>query len=156
MVCCCRVEVCFVQFDLVYQDVLVSVMINCIMCDGKKNFVSCIFYGVCCLVQECIGQELLKVFKQVYDNVKFCVEVCSCCVGGLIYQVFVEVGFCCQQSLILCWMISVVDGCFECIVIECFVGEIMDVVQGCGGVIKKKDDVECMVEVNCVYVYYCW
>ena len=40
-----RAEVRPVQPDLVYQDVLVSAMINRIMRDGKKNLASRIFYG---------------------------------------------------------------------------------------------------------------
>jgi len=77
-----RAEVRPVQPDLVYQDVLVSAMINRIMRDGKKNLASRIFYGACRLVQERTGQEPLKVFKQAYDNVKPRVEVRSRRVGA--------------------------------------------------------------------------
>ncbi|SEI83417.1 SSU ribosomal protein S7P [Deinococcus reticulitermitis] len=151
-----RAEVRPVQPDLVYQDVLVSAIINRIMRDGKKNLASRIFYGACRLVQERTGQEPLKVFKQAYDNVKPRVEVRSRRVGGSTYQVPVEVGPRRQQSLTLRWMITAVDGRPERTAIERLAGEIMDAAQGRGGAIKKKDDVERMAEANRAYAHYRW
>ncbi|MGX9687937.1 30S ribosomal protein S7 [Deinococcus wulumuqiensis] len=151
-----RAEVRPVQPDLVYQDVLVSAMINRIMRDGKKNLASRIFYGACRLVQERTGQEPLKVFKQAYDNVKPRVEVRSRRVGGSTYQVPVEVGVRRQQSLTLRWMITAVDSRPERTAIERLAGEIMDAAQGRGGAIKKKDDVERMAEANRAYAHYRW
>ena len=151
-----RAEVRPVQPDLVYQDVLVSAMINRIMRDGKKNLASRIFYGACRLVQERTGQEPLKVFKQAYDNVKPRVEVRSRRVGGSTYQVPVEVGVRRQQSLTLRWMINAVDSRPERTAIERLAGEIMDAAQGRGGAIKKKDDVERMAEANRAYAHYRW
>lgn len=145
-----------VQPDLVYQDVLVSAMINRIMEDGKKNLASRIFYGACRLVQERTGQEPLKVFKQAYDNIKPRVEVRSRRVGGSTYQVPVEVSVRRQQSLTLRWMMSAIDSRPERTAIERLAGEIMDAAQGRGGAIKKKDDVERMAEANRAYAHYKW
>lgn len=151
-----RAEVRPIQPDLVYQDVLVSAMINRIMRDGKKNLASRIFYGACRLVQERTGQEPLKVFKQAYDNVKPRVEVRSRRVGGSTYQVPVEVSVRRQQSLTLRWMLGAVEGRPERTAIERLAGEIMDAAQGRGGSIKKKDDVERMAEANRAYAHYRW
>lgn len=151
-----RAEVRPIQPDLVYQDVLVSAMINRIMRDGKKNLASRIFYGACRLVQERTGQEPLKVFKQAFDNVKPRVEVRSRRVGGSTYQVPVEVSVRRQQSLTLRWMLGAVEGRPERTAIERLAGEIMDAAQGRGGAIKKKDDVERMAEANRAYAHYRW
>ena len=151
-----RAEVRPIQPDLVYQDVLVSAMINRIMIDGKKNLASRIFYGACRLVQERTGQEPLKVFRQAFDNVKPRVEVRSRRVGGSTYQVPVEVSVRRQQSLTLRWMMSAVEGRPERTAIERLAGEIMDAAQGRGGSIKKKDDVERMAEANRAYAHYRW
>ena len=142
--------------DLVYQDVLVSSMINRIMQDGKKNIASRIFYGACRLVQERTGQEPLKVFKQAYDNIKPRVEVRSRRVGGSTYQVPVEVTTRRSQSLTLRWMIAAADSRPERTAMERIAGEIMDAAQGRGGAIKKKDDVERMAEANRAYAHYRW
>jgi small subunit ribosomal protein S7 len=151
-----RAEVRPIQPDLVYQDVLVSAMINRIMEDGKKNLASRIFYGACRLVQERTGQEPLKVFKQAFDNIKPRVEVRSRRVGGSTYQVPVEVSARRQQSLTLRWMLAAVDGRPERTAIERLAGEIMDAAQGRGGSIKKKDDIERMAEANRAYAHYRW
>jgi len=151
-----QAEVRPIQPDLVYQDVLVSAIINRIMEDGKKNLASRIFYGACRLVQERTGQEPLKVFKQAFDNIKPRVEVRSRRVGGSTYQVPVEVSVRRQQSLTLRWMISAVDGRPERTAIERLAGEIMDAAQGRGGAIKKKDDIERMAEATRAYALYRW
>ena len=149
-------EVRPVQPDLVYQDVLVSAMINRIMEDGKKNLASRIFYGACRLVQERTGQEPLKVFKQAYDNVKPRVEVRSRRVGGSTYQVPVEVGPRRQQSLTLRWMMTAVGSRPERTAIERLAGEIMDAAQGRGGAIKKREETHRMAEANKAFAHFRW
>lgn len=39
---------------------------------------------------------------------------------------------------------------------ECLVNEIFDAVNNIGAVVKKCEDIYKMVEVNKVFVYYCW
>ncbi|NTY00219.1 30S ribosomal protein S7 [Deinococcus sp. JMULE3] len=151
-----QAEVRVIQPDLVYQDVLVSALINRIMRDGKKNLASRIFYGAMKLVQERTGQESLKIFRQAYDNVKPRVEVRSRRVGGSTYQVPVEPSERRKQSLTLRWLINAVDSRPERTAVERLAGEIMDAAQGRGGAIKKKDDVERMAEANRAYAHYRW
>ena len=151
-----RAEVRQLIPDLVYQDVLVSAIINRIMEDGKKNIASRIFYGACRLVQERTGQEPLKVFKQAFDNIKPRVEVRSRRVGGSTYQVPVEVSPRRIQSLTLRWLTAAADSRPERTAMERIAGEIMDAAQGRGGAIKKKDDVERMAEANRAYAHYRW
>ncbi len=151
-----RAEVRQLLPDLVYQDVLVSALINRIMEDGKKNIASRIFYGAMSIVQDRTGQEPLKVFKQAFDNIKPRVEVRSRRVGGSTYQVPVEVTPRRIQSLTLRWMTSAADSRPERTAMERVAGEIMDAAQGRGGAIKKKDDVERMAEANRAYAHYRW
>ena len=151
-----RAEVRQLIPDLVYQDVLVSAIINRIMEDGKKNIASRIFYGACRLVQERTGQEPLKVFKQAFDNIKPRVEVRSRRVGGSTYQVPVEVSPRRVQSLTLRWLTAAADSRPERTAMERIAGEIMDAAQGRGGAIKKKDDIERMAEANRAYAHYRW
>lgn len=151
-----RAEVRPVQPDLVYNDVVVSAMINRLMSDGKKNIASRIFYGACRLIQERTGQEPLKVFRQAYDNVKPRVEVRSRRVGGSTYQVPVEVNPRRTQSVALRWIALAADSRPERTAVERLAGELMDAAQGRGGAVKKKDDVERMAEANRAYAHYRW
>ncbi len=142
--------------DLVYNDVVVSALINRIMVDGKKNLAAKVFYGACRLIQERTGQEPLKVFKTAYDNIKPRVEVRSRRVGGSTYQVPVEVSARRQQSVALRWLVGAAESRPERTAIERIAGEIQDASQGRGGAIKKKDDVERMAEANRAYAHYRW
>ena len=151
-----RAEVRPLQPDLVYNDVVVSAMINRLMNDGKKNLASRIFYGACRLIQERTGQEPLKVFRQAFDNVKPRVEVRSRRVGGSTYQVPVEVNPRRIQSLALRWILLASNGRPERTAVERLAGELMDAAQGRGGAIKKKDDIERMAEANRAYAHYRW
>jgi len=60
-------------------------LVNKILFDGKKFVVECIVYGVFEGICEKIGIDFVVMFKCVFDNVKFVIEVKSCCVGGVIY-----------------------------------------------------------------------
>lgn len=147
---------CFVVNDLVYGVLIVILLVNKIFVDGKKLLVELIVYGVFCGVEVKNGQDVVVMFKKVFDNVCLIFEVCSCCVGGLIYQVLVEVKFYCVNIFVLCWFVSYVKGCCEKMMIECLQNEIFDVLNGLGVVVKCCEDMYKMVELNCVFVYYCW
>lgn len=156
MFCCYVVEKCEVLFDVKFGDCVLIKFMNNLMIDGKKLVVECIVYLVFDCVQSKLKCELIEVFYEVFDNVKFLVEVCLCCVGGVIYQVLVEVCLICCEVLVICWLIDVLKKCNEYMMEECFVGELVDVVNGCGIVVKKCEDIYKMVDVNKVFSYYCW
>lgn len=56
----------------------------------------------------------------------------------------------------MCWVIEVVCKCGDKLMVLCLVNELIDVVDNKGLVVKKCEDVYCMVEVNKVFVYFCW
>jgi small subunit ribosomal protein S7 len=151
-----RAEVREQSPDLVFQDLVVSSLINRVMRSGNKNLASRIVYRAFTLVQERTGQEPIKVFRQAYDNIKPRVEVRSRRVGGSTYQVPVEVNPRRTQSLALRWMINAAGNRPEKTAIERLAGEIMDAAQNRGGGVKKKDDVERMAEANRAYAHYRW
>jgi small subunit ribosomal protein S7 len=151
-----QAEVRTIQPDLVYNDVIVSSLINRLMERGKKNLASKIFYGACRLIQDKSGQEPMRVFKSAFDNIKPRVEVRSRRVGGSTYQVPVEVSARRQQSLALRWLVGAANSRPERTAIERVAGEILDAASGRGGAIKKKDDVERMAEANRAYAHYRW
>lgn len=156
MFCCYVVEKCEVLFDVKYGDCVFFKFMNNFMIDGKKFVVEKIVYNVFDCVENKVKCVFVEVFYEVFDNIKLFVEVCFCCVGGVIYQVLVEVCLECCEVLVICWLIIVFCGCNENIMEECFVGEFLDVVNFCGFVVKKWEDIYKMVEVNKVFSYYCW
>lgn len=146
---------CFVLLDFKYGSEIIVCFINMVMLSGKKFVVEKIVYGV----MDVIGEKNLnfvELVQKVLDNVVLLVEVKFCCVGGVIYQVLVEVCLLCKMVLVMCWLIDFVCKCGENIMLKKLVVELLDVLENCGGVIKKCEEIYCMVEVNKVFVYYCW
>jgi small subunit ribosomal protein S7 len=151
-----RAEVRIVQPDLVYNDLIVSALINRMMRDGKKNLSSRIFYGACKLIQDRTGQEPMKVFKQAMDTINPRFEVRSRRVGGSTYQVPVEPNPRRRQSLTLRWLVNATNKRPEKTAMERLANELIDAAQGRGGAVKKKDDIERMAEANRAYAHYRW
>lgn len=152
----CVVVKCEILLDLKFGSQLLVKFMNYVMVDGKKFVVEYIVYGVLDIVVDCKNGEFLELFEKVFDNICLMVEVKSCWVGGVIYQVLVEVCFSCCIVLVMCWLVDFVCKCGEKSMVQCFVGEVVDVVEGKGVVMKKCEDVYCMVEVNKVFFYFCF
>lgn len=157
MLCKGNILQCFVLFDLKYGSEIIVCFINMVMQSGKKFVVEKIVYGVMdVIIEKNSSVNVIDLVQKVLDNVVLVVEVKLCCVGGVIYQVLVEVCLLCKMVLVMCWLIDFVCKCGENIMLKKLVVELIDVLENCGGVIKKCEEIYCMVEVNKVFVYYCW
>lgn len=156
MLCCCVIGQCKILLDLKFGLELLVKFVNILMVDGKKFIVEFIVYSVLEILVQCFGKFELEVFEVVFENVCLIVEVKFCCVGGFIYQVLVEVCLVCCNVLVMCWIVEVVCKCGDKFMVLCLVNEFFDVVENKGIVVKKCEDVYCMVEVYKVFVYYCW
>ena len=73
--------------DAVYNNRLVTQLINKIMLDGKKSTAERIVYGALELVAEKTGSEPIATFRKAMDNVKPTLETKAKRVGGATYQV---------------------------------------------------------------------
>ena len=73
--------------DAVYNNRLVTQLINKILLDGKRSTAESIVYGAFDIVEAKTGEDPLSVFKKAMDNVRPTVEVKPRRVGGATYQV---------------------------------------------------------------------
>mgnify|MGYP001092827992 CR=1 FL=1 len=80
-----------VQPDAVYNNRLVTQLINKVLLDGKKATAERIVYGAFDIVAEKSGEDALSVFKKAMDNIRPTLEVKPKRVGGATYQVPMEV-----------------------------------------------------------------
>ena len=78
--------------DAVYNNRLVTQLINKVLLDGKKSVAERIVYSAFDQVAEKTGQDPLTVFKKAMDNVRPTLEVKPKRVGGATYQVPMEVN----------------------------------------------------------------
>jgi small subunit ribosomal protein S7 len=142
--------------DPLYNSVLVTKFINCMMRGGKRATSQQIVYGALTVVQEKTQEDPLKVFKKAVDNVKPSLEVKSRRVGGSNYQVPVEVNPSRRTSLALRWIIGFARKRTERTMIQKLAMEFMDAANLRGGAMKKKEDTHKMAEANKAFAHYRW
>jgi small subunit ribosomal protein S7 len=140
--------------DPIYNSIAVTKFINGLMWQGKKSVAEKIFYGAMIKLGEKAGDEPLKAFKKALDIVAPTLEVKSRRIGGATYQVPLEVSRDRRNTLAIRWIVANSRNRSEKTMEDRLVGELLDVVNGRGGALKKKDDVHRMAEANKAFAHY--
>ena len=142
--------------DPIYNDKVVTKLINNIMIDGKKGIAQKICYGAFDIIKEKTGKDPLEVFEQALNNVMPVLEVKARRVGGATYQVPVEVRPDRRQALGLRWLVNYARLRGERTMKERLAAEILDATNSMGGAYKKKEDTHKMAEANKAFAHYRW
>ena len=142
--------------DPLYNDKVVTKLINNIMIDGKKGVSQRICYDAFEIIRKKTGKEPLDVFRQALDNIMPILEVKARRVGGATYQVPLEVRADRKQALGLRWLVEYSRSRNERTMKERLAGEIMDAVNGAGGAAKRREDTHRMAEANRAFAHYRW
>ena len=143
-----------VQPDAVYNNRLVTQLINKVLLDGKKSTAERIVYGAFDIVAEKTGEDALSVFKKAMENVRPTVEVKPKRVGGATYQVPTDVDSRRSTTLAIRWMVNYSRARKERSMAERLAAEIMDAANGMGASVKKREDVFKMAESNRAFSHY--
>ncbi|MBE7013746.1 MAG: 30S ribosomal protein S7 [Ruminococcaceae bacterium] len=142
--------------DPLYNDVVVTKLINNIMLDGKKGVAQKIVYDAFDIVKEKSGKEPLEVFNEAMNNIMPLLEVKARRVGGATYQVPMEVRPERKQTLGLRWLTTYSRARNERTMRERLAGEILDAANATGGAVKKREDTHKMAEANKAFAHYRW
>lgn len=142
--------------DAVYNNRLVTQLINKVLLDGKKSVAERIVYSAFDLVAEKSGQDALAVFKKAMDNVKPTLELKPRRVGGATYQVPVEVNSRRSTQLAIRWIVNFSRARKEKTMAERLANEILDASNGVGASIKRREDLFKMAEANRAFAHYRW
>jgi len=142
--------------DPIYNDKVVTKLINKIMLDGKKGIAQKICYGAFDIIREKTGKDPLEVFEQALNNVMPVLEVRARRVGGATYQVPIEVRPERRQALGIRWIVNYARERGERTMKERLAAEIIDASNGLGGAFKKKEDTHKMAEANKAFAHYRW
>ena len=73
--------------DPIYNNKVVTKLINNIMLDGKKGVAQKIVYGAFNRVAESTGKDAIEVFEEAMNNIMPVLEVKAKRIGGATYQV---------------------------------------------------------------------
>ena len=140
--------------DPVYNDVVVTKLINNIMLDGKRGVAQKIVYGAFEKVEEKTGKPALEAFRTAMNNVMPVLEVKAKRVGGATYQVPMEVKPERRQTLGLRWLTSFSMSRGEKTMVDKLAGEIMDAMNSTGGAVKRKEEMHRMADANKAFAHY--
>ena len=142
--------------DAVYNNRLVTQLINKVLWDGKKSTAERIVYGAFDMVAEKTGEDALSVFKKAMDNVRPTLEVKPKRVGAATYQVPMEVNSRRATTLAIRWIVGFSRLRKEKTMMERLAAEILDAANGMGASIKKREDLYKMAEANRAFSHYRW
>jgi len=145
-----------IQPDPIYQNPLVTQLINKILLNGKKSSSEQIVYKALEIISERTSNDPVITLKKAVENARPLLEVRSRRVGGATYQVPVEVRPQRGTTLALRWLVNFARQRREHSMAERLVGEIMDASTGAGSSVKRREDLHKMAEANKAFAHYRW
>ncbi|OMI16130.1 30S ribosomal protein S7 [Leptospira weilii serovar Heyan] len=140
----------------VYNDVQVAKFINCLMLSGEKSVAERLFYDALEIIQKKTGNDPYTTFREALENAKPQVEVKSRRVGGVTYQVPIEVRPERRLALGIRWLIRYSRERNEKGMASKLAAEFIEAQKGTGSAIKKKEDIRKMAEANKAFSHYRW
>src|SRR6476620_7035196 len=142
--------------DPVYQNPLVTQLINKILLNGKKSNAERIVYKALEQISERTANDPVITLKKAVENARPLLEVKSRRVGGASYQVPIEVRPTRGTTLALRWLVNYARARREHSMAERLVGEIMDAANGQGSSVKRREDLHKMADANRAFAHYRW
>lgn len=142
--------------DPLYNNKVVTKLINNIMLDGKKGTSQKIVYGAFDKVAAKTGKEAVEVFEEAMNNIMPVLEVKARRIGGATYQVPIEVRPERRQALALRWLTMFSRKRGEKTMQDKLANEIMDASNNTGASVKRKEDMHKMAEANKAFAHYRW
>ena len=142
--------------DPIYQNPLVTALINKVLLDGKKTLAERTVYKALEVISERTANDPVITLKKAVENARPLLEVRSRRVGGANYQVPVEVRPTRGTTLALRWLINFARARKEHTMAERLVAELMDAAQGQGASVKRREDMHKMAEANKAFAHYRW
>ena len=140
--------------DPLYNNKVVTKLINNVMLDGKKGVAQKIVYGAFARVEEKTEKPALEVFEEAMNNVMPVLEVKARRIGGATYQVPIEVRPDRRQTLALRWITMFSRKRGEKTMEEKLANEIIDAYNNTGASVKRKEEMHRMAEANKAFAHY--
>ena len=142
--------------DPVYQNPLVTQLVNKVLLDGKKTVAERTVYEALEQISQKTANDPVITLKRAVENVRPMLEVKSRRVGGASYQVPLEVNPQRGTTLALRWLVNYIRARRENSMAERLTAEIMDAANGAGTSVKRREDMHKMAEANKAYAHYRW
>ncbi|WP_207302856.1 30S ribosomal protein S7 [Lachnoclostridium sp. Marseille-P6806] len=140
--------------DPLYNNAVVTKLINTVMLDGKKSVAQKIVYGAFAKVESKAGKPATEIFEGAMNNIMPVLEVKARRIGGATYQVPIEVRPERRQALALRWLVDFSRKRGEKTMEDRLAGELLDAFNNTGASVKRKEDMHKMAEANRAFSHY--
>ena len=140
--------------DPLYNNKVVTKLINNVMLDGKRGIAQKIVYGAFAKVEEKSGKAAVEAFEDAMNNIMPVLEVKARRIGGATYQVPIEVRPERRQALALRWLVMFSRKRGEKTMEDRLANEILDAMNNTGASVKRKEDLHKMAEANKAFAHY--
>jgi small subunit ribosomal protein S7 len=148
-----------VEADPIYNNKLVTKLINRSMKDGKRSVAQKQIYDAFEKIEKETKKTPLDVFMKAIETIKPTMEVRPRRVGGAAYQVPMPVRGKRRESLAIRWLVQSArlrsNSEFKTFA-DKISREIIDAANGEGLAVKKRQDVERMAEANRAFAHFKW
>jgi small subunit ribosomal protein S7 len=142
--------------DPVYDNSVVTQLINKVLRDGKKSVAERTVYDALERIRDRTGRDPVQVMEEAIRNVTPVLEVKSRRVGGATYQVPIEVPARRGRTLAIRWIVLFSRQRREKQMSERLANELLDALGSQGGAFKRKDDLYRMTQANKAFAHYRW
>ena len=142
--------------DPVYNNIVITKLINQIMYDGKRGVAQSVCYEALEAVAAKAGKDALEVFNAALANIMPALECKARRVGGATYQVPMEVRPERRQTLALRWLVMFARKRGERTMAERLAAEILDASNNMGNAVKRREDMHKQAEANKAFAHYRW
>ena len=140
--------------DPIYNNKVVTKLVNNIMLDGKKSIAQKIVYGAFDRVAAKTDRPALEVFEEAMNNIMPVLEVKARRIGGATYQVPIEVKPERRQTLALRWLTTFSRARGEKTMEERLANEILDAAGNTGASVKRKEEMHRIADANKAFAHY--
>ena len=140
--------------DPIYNNKVVTKLINNIMLDGKRGVAQKIVYGAFDRVAAKTERPALEVFEEAMNNIMPVLEVKSRRVGGATFQVPTEIRPDRKESISMKNLILFARKRGGKSMADKLAAEIMDAFNEQGGAYKRKEDMHRMAEANRAFAHF--
>lgn len=140
--------------DIVYQNVLVTRMINKVMQDGKKRLAETLVYSALEEAGHKAKKDPVEVFEAAIKNASPQVQVKSKRIGGANYQVPIEVRGDRKIHYAMLWILDAARSKSGKSFDRKLAVELLDAYNNTGDAIRKKEETHRMAEANKAFAHF--
>jgi len=140
--------------DFKYNNIRIARFINYIMRKGKKAVATRIVYECFDIIDKKTKRNPVDVLDDAVNKIAPILEVKSKRVGGATYQVPIEVCGDRRIQLAFRWIITAARQRKGKPMCKKLADELIDITNGTGAAIKKRDDIQKMAEANRAFAHF--